>query len=280
MRFTSIAAFALLAVAVPSPPAAAQEQTIPRADGAAIPVRLAGDWSAGACPPTLVLSHGLGGDERGLSFLLEAGRRAGYRVLAMAHQESGRPVLRRFFMTGRDEAMLRSPEIWRGRALDVEAAVAFATRACRPARMVLAGQSMGAATTMFEAGARGTVGWPRSGRFDAYIALSQHGVGWAFSSRGAWSGVNAPVLMITGTRDSGADGDWSTRLAAFDGLPAGRKRLAVIEGATHLNLGGLGNAAAQGIAGELAREFLVSVRQGTWTASAQAGKAGVVISDK
>jgi pimeloyl-ACP methyl ester carboxylesterase len=128
---------------------------------------------------------------------------------------------------------------------------------------------MGAATTMFEAGARGTVRYPGGGRFDAYIAVSPQGVGsWAFASRNAWARVDAPVLMITGTRDDGLDGSgWQARLTAFANLPPGQKRLAVIDGANHFNLGGIGNPAAQRTAGAVAGEFLRQLRTG-WGPSA------------
>jgi hypothetical protein len=44
--------------------------------------------------------------------------------------------------------------------------------------------------------------------------------------------------MITGTRDDAADGDWTTRRSAFEGLPPGSKRLAVLQGVGHIALSG------------------------------------------
>ncbi len=49
--------------------------------------------------------------------------------------------------------------------------------------------------------------------------------------------------MITGTRDSGLDGDYRWRTLAFDALPAsGCNRLAIVDGATHMNFAGIGFA--------------------------------------
>jgi pimeloyl-ACP methyl ester carboxylesterase len=260
--------------------ALSQATTLQRADGAAIPIRLSGDWSDRACPPTMLVSHGFGGDESGLSHVEAAGREAGYRVLTMGHAESGPASVQRFFAGGRDPLFLASPEIWRGRAADLDAALAYATRACRPTRLVLAGYSMGAALSVAEAGGRPRFDWPHRGRFDAYVAVSQQGVGWAFTSPGAWWGITAPVLMVTGTQDAGLDGEWQRRLAAFEGLPPGQKRLAVIDGANHLNLGGMGSAQVERQVAELVREFLALVKKGRWAQSALAGSGAVKVTDK
>jgi alpha-beta hydrolase superfamily lysophospholipase len=252
----------LLALAAP---AAAETVTLTRADGASFAARLAGDWGPG-CPPTLILSHGLGGDERALGWMDGAAAAAGFRVLVMEHRESGPRALLRL-RRGSSEALLRSPAIWRGRALDLDAAIAFASRDCRPRPLVLGGHSMGAALTMFEAGARGTTPYRGEDRFDAYLAVSPQGPSWAFAGRNAWSGVGKPVLMLTGTRDDGPDGTpWQNRLVAFAGLPAGEKRLAIIAGATHFHLGGRGNPAAQSLAAAVAAEFLGQLRTG-WAPS-------------
>jgi pimeloyl-ACP methyl ester carboxylesterase len=97
---------------------------------------------------------------------------------------------------------------------------------------------MGAATTMLEAGAEARFGRFGHDRFDAYVALSPQGVG-IFWTETSWQAVRKPVLMITGTRDRGADGDYTTRLEAFRRLPAGAAhRLAIFEDVNHLQLSG------------------------------------------
>jgi alpha-beta hydrolase superfamily lysophospholipase len=215
----------------------APAQSLPRAGGGETPVKRLGTQSG--CGPTIIISHGFGGDENGNAHLAVAMAMQGWRVLVMGHRESGRQQLRQAMMSGapRDSitAAARSPEAFRARFHDLDAAVADITRVCRPKPLVFAGHSMGAMTVMLEAGATATFGRYGSNRFDAYVAISPQGVGSGFT-RGSWTGVTRPVLMITGTRDQAAEGGPETRLSAFEGLPPGRKRLAIIPEATHLQL--------------------------------------------
>jgi len=187
----------------------------------------------------MVVSHGLGGAEDGLSALGNAMSSSGWRVIVMGHPESGGQVLRSAFWSGdvrnRLIASATDPALHRARFADLDAAYREATRVCRPKPLLLAGHSMGAATTMLEAGAKARFGRFGSDRFDAYVAISPQGVG-IFWDHGAWGGIKKPVLMITGTNDKGADGDYTTRLIAFRSLPPGRHRLAVVDGASHIDL--------------------------------------------
>jgi hypothetical protein len=120
---------------------------------------------------------------------------------------------------------------------------------------------MGAITTMLEAGAVARFGRFGGDRFDGYVALSPQGIGSIFAD-GAWTRVSKPVLMITGTRDHGVDGDYRTRLTAFDGLPPGGKRLAIISGARHLELSGSAGSQSLGAIVGLIREFAAGVATG------------------
>jgi pimeloyl-ACP methyl ester carboxylesterase len=114
---------------------------------------------------------------------------------------------------------------------------------------------MGAATTMLEAGAVARFGRYGSDRFDAYAALSPQGVG-IFWTETSWRAVRKPVLMVTGTRDSGPDGDYTTRLEAFRRLPAGPShRLAIFEGANHFQLSGRSSTLGDQLA-ELIDDFV------------------------
>ncbi|MFN4059095.1 MAG: alpha/beta hydrolase [Roseinatronobacter sp.] len=172
----------LLALALPG---SAPSITLPRADGAALTARLSGDWAR--CGPTLILSHGLGGDERALGWLSDAAVQAGYRVFTRAHPESGPRALIRAGLHGA-EAVLTDPALWQARARDLDAALDHARRAgCRPIPLVLGGHSMGAAQVMVEAGAQGRFPYPAANLFDAFIAVSPQGPGiWAFAGRDAW----------------------------------------------------------------------------------------------
>jgi pimeloyl-ACP methyl ester carboxylesterase len=92
---------------------------------------------------------------------------------------------------------------------------------------------MGALTTMMEAGAVSRFAHTGKDRFDAYVAISPQGVG-PFYTSGAWNSVRKPVLMITGTLDRTAEGPAEMRMSAFEGLPPGNKRFAMISGAGHV----------------------------------------------
>lgn len=248
--------------------------TLPRAGGGSTPVLLYPARGTAACAPTLILSHGFGGDETGLKSLAGSMSAHGWRVIAMGHRESGRSQLRAAFLGGGglaavDAAARRRP-LHVARFADLDAAYGEATRTCRPPRLLLAGHSMGAQTTMTEAGAVPLIGRMGANRFDGYIALSPQGIGTTYSA-GAWSGVSKPVLMVTGTNDRTAGGDYTQRMSAFEGLPAGRKRFAVIPGAGHLRIGGIGSASVNGIVNALVAEFAGQVASGTWAASRVTG---------
>jgi len=262
---TSLAVLALIVMS--AMPTLADAVRLSRPDGTTMTARLAGDWSR--CGPTLILSHGLGGNERALAWIDAPAIAAGYRVLAMEHRASG---LRALFSARRRgaEAVLNDPAIWAARAADLDTALAFARRGgCRPAPLVLGGHSMGAAQTMMEAGARGTPPYDGHRRFDAYIAISPQGPeSWAFAGRDAWARVAAPVLMLTGTQDRGHGGMTpQSRAEAFALLPPGRKRLGVVRGIGHIALGRGGDVTQTRALRAITGEFLSHLRNG-WAPSA------------
>jgi dienelactone hydrolase len=231
---------AVVAAAGAASAADAQDRVeLRRADGVTTPVMRYG--RSAECRPTMIVSHGLGGNERGLSGLGRALAAQGWNVLVIGHRESGPHLLRQALFSGavRDRlvASATDPNLHRARFADLDAVLAEVHRSCKPPRLVLAGHSMGAVTTMLEAGAVARFGRFGNDRFDAYVALSPQGPG-IFWTETSWTSVKKPVLMITGTRDSGADGDHTTRLEAFRRLPPGSHQLAVIDGANHLQLSG------------------------------------------
>jgi dienelactone hydrolase len=219
--------------------------TLLRQDGVNISVRLFGNWEQELCPPTVVLSHGFGGSEKGLAYIGEGLAKQGHRAITMGHTESGGVgnIVHALLVTREKKgALLTDPEKYAGRFMDIEAVLAYVKQGCTiPPFLILAGHSMGAGAVMLEAGAKGKLPKITSklgkNRFDAYVAISPQGVGYLYD-KGAWNNIHKPVLMITGTEDDGFDGDYTSRLSAFAGLPLGNKRLAVINGATHYYLGG------------------------------------------
>jgi pimeloyl-ACP methyl ester carboxylesterase len=258
-------AFAVIAGLTTASFASAQSTSLilVRSDGGETPIRRYGPPDG--CGPAMIVSHGFGGSERGNGVLATAMAARGWRVLVMGHRETGGSALRAALVSlGPRQAILdatTTPPNHKFRSMDLDAAVSDMTGACRPAPFVLAGHSMGAMTTMLEAGAKARFGRFGADRFDAYVAISPQGLGYTYEP-GAWVGVTKPVLMITGTRDQGSDGGYETRLSAFEGLPPGRKRLAIIPKAGHLALStDWNNEVARGVVAVVV-EFLDGLRAG------------------
>jgi pimeloyl-ACP methyl ester carboxylesterase len=249
LRSIALALFAL--------PLPALAQGLQRSDGATTPVKRYGPQ--GGCGPAMIMSPGFGGDESGNAGFASAMAAKGWRVVVMGHRESGRQAFREaIFSASPKQGVIEAtttPAKHIARFRDLDAVIADLTRSCRPSRFVLAGHSMGAMTTMLEAGAVARFGRFGGNRFDAYVAISPQGVGFTYAT-GAWANVTKPVLMITGTRDLGTDGGIETRLSAFEGLPPGRKRLAILPGAGHLILGGNNDNDVTRILAALTFEFV------------------------
>lgn len=219
--------------------------SVPRADGAETPLRVYAANDA-ACAPLALLSPGAGGDENGLRYLAEALSADGWRAIVIGHRESGPAALRADIRNAHGlrrgvTAMVDDADDYRGRLLDIDAARQWAQRICKAPFTALLGHSMGARTVQLEAGAHNRLGVYAQGGFDAYVALSPAGPDAMFPAD-AERDIHAPMLMITGTRDDGLDGDYHWRTQAFDALGQGCHWLAVIDGSTHMNLAGAGMA--------------------------------------
>jgi hypothetical protein len=236
---------ALLVCACACATRAQQTLDVKRADGATTALLVYEPAHPRGCPPLALLSPGAGGDRHDLRYLGEALSAAGWRAIAIGHRESGkaalmRDILRTHGIQAGVSAMVYDPAAYRARFMDIDAARQWAQSRCRVPFTALIGHSMGARTVQLEAGARNRAGLRADGGFDAYVALSPSGRDAQFP-RDADATIRAPILMITGTSDSGLAGDYRWRTRAFDALPPGHcDRLAVIDGATHLNLAGVG----------------------------------------
>lgn len=222
---------------------AQQAVSVTRADGALTPLMVYDAPGAG-CPPLALISPGAGGNEKGMRYLGEALSRDGWRAIVMGHRESGMAPLRADIrQTGgiRDgvAAMVSNADDYRDRLMDIDAALQWSQQRCHAPFKTLIGHSMGARTVQIEAGAQNKLGVRGNGGFDAYVALSPAGPDAVFPAE-AERTVRAPMLMITGTRDSGLDGDYHWREQAFGALGPGCNWLGVIEGSTHLNFAGAG----------------------------------------
>jgi Ca2+-binding RTX toxin-like protein len=73
---------------------------------------------------------------------------------------------------------------------------------------------------------------------------SWHGFYYNSDTDNSWVGATVPTLILTGVDDSGTDGQtYLSRLDGFDYAPVGDKFAMVVTGASHLEMGGIGDAA-------------------------------------
>lgn len=141
-------------------------------------------------------------------------------------------------LKGGVEELVLNPAAYNARLMDIAAALKWSAGVCKAPFVALLGHSLGARTVEVESGAKNKLGVKGLDRFDAYVALSADGPGPMFPEN-AWSGIAKPMLILTGTQDGSLDGDWKSRTIPYGSLPAGRKWLGVIDGATHLNFAGV-----------------------------------------
>lgn len=245
---------------------AQQAVLLVRGDRLTVPV-VASMPGSSPCRGLAILSPGAGGSEQGYRYLARALRSLGYLTVVVGHQDSGRRALRDRVRAEGLRAGLTTlstdPTAYRSRLLDIATARAWAASRCAGTESVLIGHSMGAATAMIEAGARNRLGLKGANAFGTYIALSPQGEGALFPGD-AWNRIGRPVLIITGTRDRGLDGSpWQSRTEPYRAMPSGCRWLAILPGASHLNLAGFGlTAAREARISELIGAFLAGVRQG------------------
>ena len=211
-----------------------------RQDGAQTPLRIYAP-SASGCAPLALISPGAGGSEDGYKYLAEGMRDDGWQAIVMGHKESGSAALRKDMrqsgIRGGLKELVNDPVAYRGRLMDIDAALNWAGASCKAPFVALLGHSMGARTVMVEAGAKNKLGVKGQDRFDAYIAMSPDGPDSMFPEN-AWSEIRKPLLILTGTRDKSMQGGWESRTVPYESLPAGCKWLGVIDGATHMNFAG------------------------------------------
>ena len=221
-------------------------------DGArqrSVPVRLylPEAASADAPVPLVVFSHGIGGSRHGYSYLGRFWASQGYASLHLQHVGSDRGVWagNPFEIVARLQGAARESEaVARVRdlsfALDQLLAGELAPR-LDAQRIVAAGHSYGANTTLLAAGASvmrdGTPLQLRDPRIKAVIVLSAPPFYGEAAPQQILAPVRVPSLHVTATEDviripgyySGAD----DRVAVFDATGSPRKTLAVFAGGSH-----------------------------------------------
>ena len=214
-----------------------------------VPVRLYLPQSADAQRPVplVVFSHGIGGSRQGYRYLGSHWASQGYASLHLQHVGSDRQLWfgNVFGLLGRlqgaaqdNEAIDRVKEL--SFALDQVSAGALAAR-LDLTRIVAAGHSYGANTTLLAAGARverqGRTLDFHDPRIKAAIIISAPPFYGDKAPARILASVTIPTLHITATDDviripgyySGAE----DRLAVFDATGSARKVLAMFEGGSH-----------------------------------------------
>jgi hypothetical protein len=186
--------------------------------------------------PVITFSHGEAGSPKDSRPLLRFWATRGYVVLAPAHADAA---------SGKTAG---DPKAWENRARDlafvldslplVGEHVPRLAGKMDAARIGAAGQAYGAYTAGLLAGA--TVDLPKGGkgksfadaRPKAFLLLSPPGQGWRGFSRGSWTDVTRPLMVVTGSRDKGPKGqDSSWRLDPFTLSPPGEKFMLLLRGA-------------------------------------------------
>lgn len=220
--------------------------------------------------PLVVFSHGGGGSRQGGTYLGEYLASRGYVVIAPQHAGSDIEAVRG---SGRGlrkmrENLLKLASDERNlivRPQDVSFVIDRALADGLPGvridqgRLGVMGHSFGAYTTMALGGMRVDAGGERDrsfrdARVGALLALSPQGQGQFGVDAGAWDDIDTPVVMLTGTKDSGnsPSGSYTWRTEPFKaikargGVPA---YLGVITGAGHMAFADETNALLDGLMG-------------------------------
>jgi predicted dienelactone hydrolase len=159
---------------------------------------------ANECNGVAIISHGAGKSEQGYNYLGSAMSSFGYLAIVVEHSESGlQAVKEQISGTTLGDGLAKlitEPKAYQGRFMDIAVAKEWTQGQCNSKVAVLMGHSMGAATLMMEAGARNKLNISEAPKFNSYIAISPQGSGLIFPEN-AWSDINQPVLMLTGTQD-------------------------------------------------------------------------------
>jgi predicted dienelactone hydrolase len=233
--------------------------------------------------PVVVFSHGIGGSRRGYTWLGRHLAGSGVASLHLQHVGSDRQVWSGslFGILGRlqdaatdREAVARAEDL--RFALDMLLASGLAPR-LDAGRIVAAGHSYGANTTLLAVGARvqreGRVVPLRDERVRAAIAISAPPFYGEGDPARILAGVTVPSLHVTATEDviriPGYFSGVEDRLAVFEAIGSPRKWLAVYEGGSHSMFtdragtgGALLNPQVKAATQALASAFLRSVFDG------------------
>jgi dienelactone hydrolase len=265
------------------------------ARGRLVPVRLYLPHDGPAAQPhaLVVFSHGIGGSRRGYSYLGRHWAAQGYASLHLQHVGSDRALwlgnplglpgrLQAAAQDGEATARVRDLSF----ALDQLLSGPLAGR-IDPGRIVAAGHSYGANTTLLAAGALverdGRLLSLREPRIRAAIVISAPPFYGEASPEKVLGGIGVPSLHITATEDvirvPGYYSPAADRVAVFNATGGPAKALAVFEGGSHSIFtdragtgGALLNPQVKAATQALSTAFLAAVFSGDSTALRQAAE--------
>lgn len=232
-----------------SPVAHPIDLTIEAQDGA-IPLRIILPKAA-APAPVILFSHGLGGTNKGYSYLGQAWAARGYAVVFLQHPGSDDEVWRGSKDPMSSLRKAANPSNFMQRLRDVRLAIdqlaTWTSQIGHPlfskldlSRLGMSGHSFGALTTQAVGGQ--TLPWVGTRftdpRIKAAVCLSPSAPRRRNLAKD-FSTVKIPWLLITGTNDISSIGsqNLSTRLAVFESLPPEGKYELVLNGADHMAFG-------------------------------------------
>ena len=213
----------------------------------ALPGPAGGGTAGGTAHPLVVFSHGIGGSRRGYSYLGRHWASQGYASLHLQHVGSDRNlwVGNPLALAGRLQAAAQDGEATdRVRdlsfALDQLLAGPLAAQ-IDASRIVAAGHSYGANTTLLAAGAQVQRGGQalalRDARIKAAIVISAPPFYGEGSPERVLGSISVPSLHITATEDvirvPGYYSPAADRVAVYEATGGSAKTLAVFEGGSH-----------------------------------------------
>jgi len=128
-------------------------------------------------------------------------------------------------------------------------------------KLGMSGHSFGGYTTLVCAGARldPPVDKPVPSGFAGFLMMSGQGPGRMGLNEGSFSGVTAPLMATTGTRDFGAANEtppW--RLRPYDLSPPGNKYAVVVEGFRHSDFDPAAGDPMMGVRGAVLHRFQIN----------------------
>ncbi len=224
----------------------------------------------------LLFSVGFGGERSGYAFLGRCWSARGFDVAVVEHVGSNLEVLRRLRRPGMRQSELavvvgqqaRNGEEMRHRVEDLQE---VRRQLCGLNDWVgVAGHSLGSTTALGVLGAELRLEsgpWlpPQGPGWQAAVLLSVQPPGSMVTIEG-WRAVEVPCLLITGTLDHGmpAGVEVEGRLRAYQYLRPGLRWQALLEGADHMALAGVGLRVAPIVTTleHISGEFWVAQREG------------------